>query len=183
MFNRLAALFLLIILFPIFLLVGLLIFLQDGLPVFFKQKRVGVNYSFFYIYKFRTMQKDTPNVATHLLTNPEQYLLKIGALLRKLSLDELPNLINIIRGEMVFVGPRPALYNQDDLMALRVAAGVDKLIPGITGWAQVNGRDELSLEQKVALEKEYLAKKSLTVDFQILIKTFTNVLFSKGVTH
>ena len=183
MFNRIVALFLLVILSPIFLIVGLLIFLQDGLPVFFKQKRVGVNYSFFYIYKFRTMKKNTPNVATHLLTNPEQYLLKIGALLRKLSLDELPNLLNIIRGEMVFVGPRPALYNQDDLMALRVAAGVDKLIPGITGWAQVNGRDELSLEQKVDLEKEYLAKKSLLIDFQILIKTFTNVLFSKGVTH
>ena len=183
MLNRIIALFLLVILSPIFLIVGLLIFLQDGLPVFFKQKRVGVNYTFFYIYKFRTMKKDTPNVATHLLTNPEQYLLKIGALLRKLSLDELPNLINIINGEMVFVGPRPALYNQDDLMALRAAAGVDKLIPGITGWAQVNGRDELSLEQKVALEKDYLVKKSLTVDFQILIKTFTNVLFSKGVTH
>jgi O-antigen biosynthesis protein WbqP len=183
MINRIAALILLIILSPIFIIVGLLIFIQDGFPVFFKQKRVGVNYSFFYIYKFRTMKKDTPNVATHLLTNPEQYLLKIGALLRKLSLDELPNLINIIRGEMVFVGPRPALYNQEDLMALRVAAGVDKLIPGITGWAQVNGRDELSLEQKVALEKEYLAKKSLFIDFQILIKTFTNVLVSKGVTH
>jgi len=183
MLNRILALILLVILFPIFLLVGILIFIQDGLPVFFKQKRVGVNYSFFYIYKFRTMKKETPNVATHLLTNPEQYLLKIGALLRKLSLDELPNLINIIRGEMVFIGPRPALYNQDDLMALRVAAGVNKLIPGITGWAQVNGRDELSLEQKVALEKEYLAKKSLLIDFQILIKTFTNVLGSKGVTH
>ena len=183
MLNRIAALFLLIILSPIFLIVSILIFLEDGFPLFFKQKRVGVNYSFFYIYKFRTMKKDTPNVATHLLTNPEQYLLKIGVLLRKLSLDELPNLINIIKGEMVFVGPRPALYNQNDLMALRVAAGVDKLIPGITGWAQVNGRDELSLEQKVALEKEYLAKKSLSVDFQILIKTFTNVLFSKGVTH
>jgi O-antigen biosynthesis protein WbqP len=183
MLNRIAALILLIILLPIFLMVGFLIFLQDGFPVFFKQKRVGVNYSFFYIYKFRTMKKDTPNVATHLLTNPEQYLLKIGALLRKLSLDELPNLINIIKGEMVFVGPRPALFNQDDLMALRVAAGVDKLMPGITGWAQVNGRDELSLEQKVALEKEYLAKKTLFIDFQILIKTFTNVLGSKGVTH
>jgi O-antigen biosynthesis protein WbqP len=183
MLNRIAALFLLVTLSPIFLLVSLLIFIQDGFPVFFKQKRVGVNYSFFHIYKFRTMKKETPNVATHLLTNPEQYLLKIGALLRKLSLDELPNLINIIKGEMVFVGPRPALYNQDDLMALRVAAGVDKLIPGITGWAQVNGRDELSLEQKVTLEKEYLAKKSLFIDFQILIKTFTNVLFSKGVTH
>jgi O-antigen biosynthesis protein WbqP len=183
MVNRIAALILLIILSPIFLIMSILIYLQDGFPVFFKQKRVGVNYSFFYIYKFRTMKKDTPNVATHLLTNPEQYLLKIGALLRKLSLDELPNLINIIKGEMVFVGPRPALYNQDNLMALRVAVGVDKLIPGITGWAQVNGRDELSLEQKVALEMEYLAKKSLFIDFQILIKTFTNVLFSKGVTH
>jgi O-antigen biosynthesis protein WbqP len=183
MINRFLAFVLLIFLSPIFIIVGFLIFMQDGLPVFFKQKRVGVNYSFFYIYKFRTMKKDTPNVATHLLTNPEQYLLKIGALLRKLSLDELPNLINIIRGEMVFVGPRPALYNQDDLMALRVAAGVDKLIPGITGWAQVNGRDELSLEQKVTLEKEYLAKKSLFIDFQILIKTLTNVLGSKGVTH
>ena len=183
MINRLLAFLFLLLLFPSFIIVGLLIFIQDGFPVFFKQKRVGVNYSFFYIYKFRTMKKDTPNVATHLLTNPEQYLLKIGALLRKLSLDELPNLINIIKGEMVFVGPRPALYNQDDLMALRVAAGVDKLIPGITGWAQVNGRDELSLEQKVALEKEYVAKKSLLIDFQILIKTFTNVLGSKGVTH
>lgn len=183
MFNRLAALILLVVLAPIFLIVGFLIFIQDGLPVFFKQKRIGVNYSFFYIYKFRTMKKDTPNVATHLLTNPEQYLLKIGALLRKLSLDELPNLINIIKGEMVFVGPRPALYNQDDLMALRVAAGVDKLIPGITGWAQVNGRDELSLDKKVALEHEYLQKKSLLLDFQIVIKTFTNVLASKGVTH
>ncbi len=183
MLNRIAALFLLIIISPIFIIVGLLIFIQDGFPVFFKQKRVGVNYSFFYIYKFRTMKKDTPNVATHLLANPEQYLLKIGALLRKLSLDELPNLINIIKGEMVFVGPRPALFNQEDLMALRMASGVDKLIPGITGWAQVNGRDELSLEQKVTLEKEYLAKKSLFIDFQILIKTFTNVLGSKGVTH
>jgi O-antigen biosynthesis protein WbqP len=183
MINRVVAILLLIILLPIFLMVGLLIFIQDGLPVFFKQKRVGANYTFFYIYKFRTMKKDSPNVATHLLANPEQFLLKIGAFLRKLSLDELPNLINIIKGEMVFVGPRPALYNQDDLMALRVAAGVDKLIPGITGWAQVNGRDELSLEQKVALEKEYLAKKSLFIDFHILIKTITNVLFSKGVTH
>ena len=183
MINRLLAFFFLIILSPLIIIVCLLIYLQDDFPVFFKQKRVGVNYSFFYIFKFRTMKKDTPNVATHLLTNPEQYLLKIGALLRKLSLDELPNLINIIKGEMVFVGPRPALYNQDDLMALRLAAGVDKLIPGITGWAQVNGRDELSLEQKVALEKEYLAKKSLFIDLQILIKTFTNVLGSKGVTH
>lgn len=129
------------------------------------------------------MKKNTPNVATHLLTNPEQYLLKIGKFIRKTSLDELPNLINILKGEMVFVGPRPALYNQDDLMALRITAGVDKLKPGITGWAQINGRDEISIEDKVALEKEYLQKKSFLFDLYIIIKTFSNVLFSKGVTH
>lgn len=129
------------------------------------------------------MKKNTPNVATHLLTNPAQYLLRSGGLLRRLSLDELPNLINIMKGEMVFVGPRPALYNQDDLMSLRVAAGVDKLKPGITGWAQVNGRDEISIEQKVQLEKEYLYRKSFLFDIKIIIRTFTNVLFSKGISH
>lgn len=129
------------------------------------------------------MKKNTPNVATHLLSNPAQYLLKIGGLLRKLSLDELPNLINIIKGQMVFVGPRPALYNQDDLMTLRVATGVDKLKPGITGWAQINGRDDISIEKKVELEQEYLQKKSFLFDIEIIIKTFTNVLFSKGVSH
>jgi O-antigen biosynthesis protein WbqP len=129
------------------------------------------------------MKKNTPNVATHLLTNPEHYLLKIGGILRKLSLDELPNLINIIKGEMVFVGPRPALYNQDDLMILRVSAGVDKLKPGITGWAQINGRDEISIEEKVKLEQAYLDRKSILFDVEIVIKTFTNVLFSKGVSH
>jgi O-antigen biosynthesis protein WbqP len=133
MLSRFIALVLLIIFSPIFLLVSLAILIEDGYPVFFTQNRVGVNYSFFSIYKFRSMKKNTPNVATHLLTNPDQYLLKIGKFIRKTSLDELPNLINIIKGEMVFVGPRPALYNQDDLMALRVATGVDKLKPGITG--------------------------------------------------
>ena len=183
MFNRLFALIALIILFPVFLVVALTIYIEDGLPIFFKQKRVGVNYTFFNIYKFRSMKKNTPNVATHLLTNPEQYLLKLGGLLRKLSLDELPNLINIIKGEMVFVGPRPALYNQYDLMALRVASGVDKLKPGITGWAQINGRDEISIAQKVQLEQEYLNKKSFLFDLEIIIKTFTNVFLSRGVSH
>ena len=183
MLSRLFALSLLILLSPIFLLVSLAIFIEDGFPVFFIQNRVSFNYSFFNIYKFRSMKKNTPNVATHLLTNPDQYLLKIGKFIRKSSLDELPNLINIIKGEMVFVGPRPALYNQDDLMAFRVANRVDKLKPGITGWAQINGRDEISIEAKVALEKEYLAKKSFLFDIEILIKTFTNVLFSRGVSH
>jgi O-antigen biosynthesis protein WbqP len=183
MLNRLFALIVLIILSPIFLAVALAIFIEDGSPIFFKQKRVGINYTFFNIYKFRSMKKNTPNVATHLLENPASYLLKIGGVLRKLSLDELPNLINIIKGEMAFVGPRPALYNQDDLMALRVAAGVDKLKPGITGWAQINGRDDITIEKKVQLEQEYLYKRSTLFDIEIIIKTFTNVLFSKGVSH
>jgi O-antigen biosynthesis protein WbqP len=183
MFNRLFALIVLIILSPVFLAVALAIFIEDGSPIFFKQKRVGVNYTFFNIYKFRSMKKNTPNVATHLLMNPEQYLLNIGVILRKLSLDELPNLINIIKGEMVFVGPRPALFNQDDLMTLRVATEVHKLKPGITGWAQINGRDDISIEKKVQLEQEYMSKRSTLFDIEIIIKTFTNVLFSKGVSH
>lgn len=183
MFNRLFALVILIVLSPIFLFVAFAILIEDGYPFFFNQKRVGINYSFFNIYKFRSMKKNTPNVATHLLENPDQYLLKIGKFIRKTSLDELPNLINIIKGEMVFVGPRPALYNQDDLMALRVATGVSKLKPGITGWAQINGRDEISIPEKVKLEQEYMYRKSLLFDFEILVKTFTNVLFRKDVSH
>jgi O-antigen biosynthesis protein WbqP len=183
MFNRLFALIVLVILSPVFIVVSLLIFIEDGSPMLFKQKRVGINYSYFYIFKFRSMKKYTPNVATHLLSNPDQYLLKIGKFIRRTSLDELPNLINIIKGEMVFVGPRPALYNQDDLMALRVSTGVDKLKPGITGWAQINGRDDISIEKKVELEQEYLHTRSILLDIEIIIKTFTNVLFSKGVSH
>jgi len=183
MLNRLIALILLFIFFPLFFIIALAIIIEDGLPIFFTQKRVGVNFTFFNIYKFRSMKKGTPNVATHLLENPDQYLLKIGKFIRKTSLDELPNLINIIKGEMVFVGPRPALYNQDDLMTFRVETGVSKLKPGITGWAQINGRDEISITQKVQLEQEYLYKKSFLFDIEIIIKTFTNVLFSKGVSH
>jgi len=183
MFNRLIALTVLIILSPILIVMALAIYIEDGSPIFFKQKRVGINYTFFYIYKFRSMKKNAPNVATHLLENPASYLLRIGGVLRKLSLDELPNLINIIKGEMVFVGPRPALYNQVDLMALRVATGVHKLRPGITGWAQINGRDDISVETKVQLEQEYLYKRSTLFDIKIIIKTFTYVLFRKGVSH
>jgi O-antigen biosynthesis protein WbqP len=183
MLNRLIALIILIILSPIFTLLAFVILIEDGFPIFFTQKRVGINYTFFKIYKFRSMKKNTPNVATHLLTNPDQYLLKIGKFIRKTSLDELPNLINIVKGEMVFVGPRPALYNQDDLMTFRVATGVSKLKPGITGWAQINGRDEISIAKKVQLEQEYLYKKSFLFDLEIIIKTFTNVIFSKDVSH
>ena len=183
MLNRIVAFILIILFSPIFIFVAIAILIEDGFPVFFTQKRVGINSAFFKIYKFRSMQKNTPNVATHLLTNPDQYLLKIGKFIRKTSLDELPNLINILKGDMVFVGPRPALYNQDDLMALRVATGVDKLKPGITGWAQINGRDDITIEKKVQLEQEYMYKRSTFFDIEIIIKTFTNVLFSKGVSH
>jgi O-antigen biosynthesis protein WbqP len=183
MFNRFLTLLLLIIFSPLFLILSLLILIEDGFPIFFTQKRVGINYTYFKIYKFRSMKKNTPNVATHLLENPDQYLLKIGKFIRKTSLDELPNLINIIKGEMDFVGPRPALYNQDDLMALRVYSGVSKLKPGITGWAQINGRDEISIEEKVKFEQEYLKRRSFLFDLEILFKTLTNVLFRKGVTH
>jgi len=183
MLSRLFAIYILILLSPIFLLVSFAILFEDGFPFLFTQKRVGSNYSFFKIYKFRSMKKNTPNVPTHLLTNPEYYLLKIGKFIRKTSLDELPNLINIVKGDMVFVGPRPALYNQEDLMTLRVATGVDKLKPGITGWAQINGRDDISIEKKVQLEQEYMNKRSILFDIEIIIKTFTNVLFSKGVSH
>ena len=183
MLNRFFALFLLVLFSPIFLIVAILILFEDGWPVFFQQKRIGMNYIYFQIFKFRTMKNNTPNVATHLLVNPEQHLLKIGGFLRKLSLDELPNLINIIKGEMVFVGPRPALYNQEDLMALRVEARVDQLKPGITGWAQINGRDEISIEEKIALEKQYLEKKSFLFDIKIILRTFTSVLLAKGVKH
>ncbi len=183
MFNRFLALLVLVLFFPLFLFTALIIFFEDGFPVFFKQKRVGRNYSFFQIYKFRSMRNNTPNVATHLLENPSQYVLKIGNIIRKLSLDELPNLINVLKGDMVFVGPRPALYNQDDLMELRIKAGVVHLKPGITGWAQINGRDEISLEAKVALEKEYLERKSIGFDLKIGILTLTKVLKTHGVKH
>jgi O-antigen biosynthesis protein WbqP len=183
MLNRFFAFILIITLSPLFIIVALIIIIEDGFPIFFTQKRIGINLTFFKIYKFRSMKKNTPNVATHLLINPERYLLQIGNFIRKTSLDELPNLINILKGEMVFVGPRPALYNQDDLMSLRVAKGVDKLKPGITGWAQINGRDDISIEKKVQLEEEYLHKKSFLFDIEIIMKTFTNVLFRKGVIH
>ena len=181
--NRLIAFIMLLLLAPLFMAVALAIFLEDGSPVFFVQKRVGKDYSFFSMYKFRTMKKNTPNVATHLLENPQYYLLGLGGLLRKLSLDELPNLINIVMGDMVFIGPRPALYNQDDLMALRKTAGVASQMPGITGWAQINGRDTISLEEKVALEAYYKKHQSLVLDAKIIWRTFFKVVGDSSVTH
>ena len=184
MIERLLALLILICVSPIGLILIILIMLEDGHPVFFTQKRIGKDYTFFKLYKFRTMRIDTPDVATHLLENPDKYVLKTGKILRKLSLDELPNLINILKGQMVFVGPRPALHNQEDLMALRINTGVSKMTPGLTGWAQINGRDEISIEEKVVLEKEYLDRKSVTLDVKIFLMTITAAFIKRrGIKH
>ena len=152
-------------------------------PALYWSDRIGRNSITFKMPKFRTMRVGTPAVATHLLANPQAYLTPIGAFLRKTSLDELPQLWSILRGEMSFVGPRPALFNQHDLIGLRAQAGVDKLLPGLTGWAQVNGRDELSIADKVALDVEYLQKKSLAFDVKIMILTVFRVLSRDNVTH
>ena len=171
MLESLFALLIFIALCPLFVIVTLLILLDDGLPVFFTQKRVGKDYSFFMLYKFRSMKKYSPNVATHLLEKPELYVLKSGHTLRNLSIDELPNLINIIKGEMGFVGPRPALFNQYDLILLRKKKRIDKLLPGITGWAQINGRDKVSILVKVKLDEEYLKKQSIYFDLKVILFT------------
>lgn len=168
---------------PVYVLIMFLIYLEDGFPIHFVQKRPGKNHIIFDFYKFRSMKKSTPDVATHLLVNPEQYLLKTGKVIRKLSLDELPNLINVLKGDLNFVGPRPALYNQYDLLGLREKHGIDKLKPGITGWAQINGRDQISIEQKVELERYYLKNKSLRFDIKIFFSTIFKAFLGKEVTH
>lgn len=180
-FDFISSLIAMIILNPIFLILMIIIKLTSEGPIFFKQRRIGKDNEEFKILKFRTMRIDTPNVATHLLENPEQYITSIGKLMRKTSLDELPQLFNILKGEMSFVGPRPALYNQYDLIEMRTKVGVSKLIPGLTGWAQINGRDEIPLEEKVRLDKEYLEIRGFWLDIKIIFLTFFKVLKSEGV--
>lgn len=152
-------------------------------PALYWSDRVGRHNRIFKMPKFRSMRIDTPAVATHLLQNPEQWLTPIGSFLRKSSLDELPQLWSILKGDMSFVGPRPALFSQDDLIALRTEKGVHELVPGLTGWAQVNGRDELPIPQKVALDAEYLERRSLLFDMKILWLTALKVLARDGVSH
>ena len=183
MANISFSILLFIILIPIFIIIALLIIIDDGFPILFRQKRVGVSNDHFNIYKFRTMKKDTPDIPTHLLSDPESLYTKFGPLLRKLSLDELPQLINIIRGDMVFIGPRPALHNQYDLIQLRTESGIHKLMPGITGWAQVNGRDELPIPAKVKFDEYYLKNRSLKLDMLIILKTIFKSLKMSGVSH
>ncbi|MCK5665727.1 MAG: sugar transferase [Thiotrichaceae bacterium] len=165
------------------IIVALLVTLTSKGPALYWSDRVGINNIIFKMPKFRSMKIDTPAVATHLLEDPESALTPIGDFIRKSSLDELPQLWCILKGDMSFVGPRPALFNQDDLVALRTDKGIHKLVPGLTGWAQVNGRDELPIPQKVAIEVEYLQQQSFLFDLKILWMTFIKVFQRAGVTH
>jgi O-antigen biosynthesis protein WbqP len=166
-----------------FLLVAMAVRLTSKGPALYWSDRVGHNNIIFKMPKFRSMQIGTPAVATHLLDNPEAYLTPIGGFLRKSSLDELPQLWNIIKGDMSFVGPRPALFNQADLIELRTRCGVHRLIPGLTGWAQINGRDELPIPDKVALDVEYMQRQSLLFDIKIIFLTALKVVRRDGVSH
>jgi len=172
-----------ILLLLLIVLVALLVKLASPGPVLYWSDRVGRGNQIFRMPKFRTMRTGTPPVATHLLTDPAVYLTPIGSFLRRTSLDELPQLWSILKGDMSFVGPRPALFNQDDLVSLRTAQGVHELVPGLTGWAQVNGRDELPIPEKVKLDVEYLERHSLSFDLYILWLTAMRVLRRDGVSH
>jgi O-antigen biosynthesis protein WbqP len=182
-FDLMLALGLFFCFLPIFVLLFLTCKLTDRGPFLHWSKRVGKNSTLFLMPKIRTMRMDTPQVATHLLQDGTNYLTPMGSFLRKSSLDELPQLLSILKGDMSFVGPRPALFNQDDLMELRRQAGVDVLIPGLTGWAQINGRDELSLPEKVRFEREYLENRSFSFDLKILALTALKVLARESVQH
>ena len=183
MINKITSLIIIIVFSPIYILLSVIIFFDDGLPIFFKQNRIGQNNKIFKLYKFRTMRTNVPDLASHLLNNPDDYFIKNGHWLRKFSFDELPQIFNILKGEMNFIGPRPALYNQNDLIDCRNKLGIQKLKPGITGWAQVNGRDVLTIKQKVELEEFYLNKKSLIMDSKILVLTLKKVIFSDDISH
>ena len=173
----------LLALFAVLFLVAIAVKLTSSGNLLYWSQRIGKDNTVFLMPKFRTMRSDTPVVATHLLSNPDAYLTPVGKFLRTTSLDELPQLYSILMGHMSFVGPRPALFNQDDLIELRTRAGVHVLTPGLTGWAQVNGRDELPIPDKVALDKVYLQKQSWLFDMQILLRTFVKVVRREGVVH
>jgi O-antigen biosynthesis protein WbqP len=172
----------LIVLSPIFAILIIAIKLDSKGPILFRQKRVGINKSHFYILKFRTMRIDTPkDTPTHLLENPQQWITRVGKFLRKSSLDELPQIINILKGEMSIIGPRPALWNQYDLIEEREKYNANSVLPGLTGWAQVNGRDELPIPVKAKLDGEYVSEMSLLFDIRCFVLTITSVLSSKGI--
>ena len=173
-----------VLLSPVLITIALLIKLDTPGPIFFKQKRIGIHKSHFYIYKFRTMRIDTPkDMPTHLLANPDTYITKVGKFLRKTSLDELPQIINILAGQMALIGPRPALWNQYDLIAERDKYGANDILPGLTGWAQINGRDELPIEVKAAYDGEYVKRMSFLFDCKCFFGTIACVLKKEGVVE
>ncbi len=182
-FDLIAGIMLLVLLIVPVLLIAIAVRLTSKGYTLYWSDRVGKNNTVFKMPKFRSMRIGTPTVATHLLDNPDVYLSPIGGFLRRSSLDELPQLFSVLKGDMSFVGPRPALFNQDDLIALRKERGVDKLLPGITGWAQVNGRDKLLISYKVALDVEYLNRQSFWFDMKILWMTFLKVIKRDDVSH
>lgn len=174
----------LVILSPVFIIICILIKIDSKGPVLFKQKRVGINKSYFNIYKFRTMYTDTPkDMPTHMLSNPDAYITKVGKVLRKTSLDELPQLFNIIKGEMAVIGPRPALYNQYDLIEERDKYKANDIRPGLTGWAQIHGRDELEIKEKAKLDGYYTEHISFLLDIRCFFLTIASVLKSEGVVE
>jgi O-antigen biosynthesis protein WbqP len=183
LFDLFIGIMLLVVLIIPILSIIILVRVTSKGPSFYWSDRVGRNNIIFKMPKFRSMRVGTPTVATHLLDNPDSFLSPIGGFMRRSSLDELPQLYSILKGDMSFVGPRPALFNQDDLIALRSKKGVNKLLPGITGWAQINGRDELSIPDKVALDVEYMQRQSFWFDIKILWMTFLKVVKQDGVSH
>jgi len=172
-----------IVLLPVFFVIAIAIVIDDPGPIFFKQKRVGKNKKLFWLHKFRSMKVKTPDVPTHLLENPEQYITRVGRFLRKTSLDELPQVYDILFNKMSIIGPRPALWNQDDLIAERDKYGANDIKPGLTGWAQINGRDELEIPVKAALDGEYVKKMSFRFDCKCFFGTIKSVLKSDGVVE
>ena len=164
-------------------IVAIVIKIDDPGPAIFKQKRVGKGKKLFWLYKFRSMKVNTPDIPTHLLENPDQYISKVGAFIRKTSIDELPQLFNILKGDMSIIGPRPALWNQDDLIAERDKYGANDIRPGLTGWAQINGRDELEIPVKARLDGEYVQKLSFGFDCKCFFGTITSVLKHEGVVE
>lgn len=173
-----------IILIPVFFVLCIAVKIDSPGPVLFRQKRIGIHKKYFYILKFRTMRIDTPkDMPTHLLGSPEQYITKVGAFLRRTSLDELPQIINIWRGDMSIIGPRPALWNQDDLIEERDKYGANDILPGLTGWAQINGRDELEIEVKAKLDGEYVKRMSFLFDVRCFMGTIRSVLKHDGVVE
>lgn len=183
MLNKTGAILLFLLLLPIFFIIFVSLKIVSPGPAIYWSKRIGKNNILFHMPKFRSMNLNTPQLATHLLKDTDSHLFPLGKFLRKSSLDEIPQLISIIQGHMVFVGPRPALFNQFDLIEKRTQKNVHKVKPGITGWAQINGRDELSIDEKVVLDEEYIKRKSLAFDIEIIIKTFFAVLKKEGVKH